>query len=415
MIKRHPAWQHPSVLHALRSTPAHWRPLAALGLGVALLHLWLLAHWSGQAAPAPAGLARPVVQLLPQGLPQPLPQPLLQPASADAQPAAAPGAGHRLTDATPLPGSPALNRRPAADPRAAAPRASDGPVQPVQSVQSVQLGTQVPATRAAQAADIDDAATDPDSDSAAAAPAAATPGAEPPPLYPAQWPAAATLRYAMHYYGRSAGAVLAWRPQGASYSLQLRGLAPAELGGREVPMPPGRGDRQRLARPLIEQTSDGQLDANGLAPDRFTDRRRGRSQRAANFRRGLGRIDFSGPSAVQPAWPGAQDRLSWWVQLPAIVAAAAGVPPEVRLFVVDARGHGEVWRFQHLGPVAWPPGADQASVQHWRHEPAGPEGQRVELWLDPAQNHWPVQVRLTSLRSGARLELQLLAIDRPPP
>ena len=199
---------------------------------------------------------------------------------------------------------------------------------------------------------------------------------------------------------------------GAAYSLQLQGLPVPLADGPVAPRLPGRPDGHR---PLIEQASQGQLDPNGLAPDRFTDRRGGRGQRAANFRRELGRIEFSGPSTVQPAWPGAQDRLSWWVQLPAIVAAAASVPAQVRLFVVDARGRGELWRFDYLGLAAGPAGSGRVAVQHWQHEPAQAESQRVELWLDPAQGHWPVQLRLTSLRTGERFELQLLAIEPSPP
>ena len=86
---------------------------------------------------------------------------------------------------------------------------------------------------------------------------------------------------------------------------------------------------------------------------------------------------------------------------------------------------GELWRFDHLGleqmgldhlgQVAGPIGTGLAAVQHWRHEPAQAEGQRVELWLDPAQGHWPVRLRLTSLRTGERFELQLLAIETSPP
>ena len=259
------------------------------------------------------------------------------------------------------------------------------------------------------------AAVEADDTLPAAAPAA---GGLPPPLYPVRLPAPAQLRYALHYFGRAGEALLDWRPSDTGYSLHLHGLPAA---------PPARGGAG-AGKPLIEQTSQGRLDSHGLAPERFTDRRRGRAQRAANFNRSQGRIEFSVPAPALPDWPGAQDRLSWWVQLPAIVAAAdaaavvaadaavgtaaarpAAALSEVTLFVVDARGRGEHWRFQPVGrsPV-------RGAVQHWRHEPENPEGQRVELWLDPTQGHWPVQLRLTLLRSGDRLELRLLTINLPP-
>ena len=42
------------------------------------------------------------------------------------------------------------------------------------------------------------------------------------------------------------------------------------------------------------QSSDGNLDGNGLAPVRFLDRRARRSAQAANFRRDVGTVTFSG-------------------------------------------------------------------------------------------------------------------------
>ena len=394
---------------ALRSRTGVWRPLAALAVGVLALHAALLSGWSGPVAPSlglpPPGPVTSVVQLLPR---------------AGAGLALSPGidVGQQLSGNPPAPdasmraGAAVLPQRQESAQTAIAP---PGPA--VQGAGRWVPGQAAPSVEAVSAVSPETgpgapSTVDQEPESAGAEPAPTAAGAEPPPLYSARPPAAATLRYALNYYGRTGEAVLSWRPSGSAYALQLQGLPLLSADGPVAPRLAVRPDRHR---PLIEQTSHGLLDANGLAPERFTDRRLGRGQRAANFRRELGRIEFSGPSVVQPAWPGAQDRLSWWVQLPAIVAAAPGVPAALRLFVVDARGRGELWRFEHLGQVAAPTGAGQSGVQHWRHEPSQPEGQRVELWLDPAQDHWPVQLRLTSLRSGERFELQLLAIDHPPP
>ena len=407
------------MLQALRTPASAWRPLAAVVLGVLALHAALILGWSARVAPAlglaAPGLPRPVLQVLPR---------------QDARLLASPA-----SDARPeLPDAPAaLDAKMPANAVVAAQR-QDGmpglhaPRSPILAADSRRLLRPAPppdqtAVAGPQAGADAAAAADEAADHADAGSTDALPSGEPPPLYDARPPPAATLRYALHYYGRSGEAVLSWRPAGARYDLQLQGLPQALAAGPVAPQPPGPADRRPAWRPLIEQSSQGQLDANGLAPDRFTDRRRGRGQRAANFRRELGRIEFSGPSTVLPAWPGAQDRLSWWVQLPAIMAAAASVPAAVSLFVVGVHGQGELWRFDYLGLADWPADgppdgparAGQPGVQHWRHEPAQAEGQRVELWLDPAQGHWPVQLRLTSLRTGARFELQLLAIDPAPP
>ena len=79
----------------------------------------------------------------------------------------------------------------------------------------------------------------------------------------------------------------------------------------------------------------------------------GREQRAVNFQHEAGRITFSGPQLQLPLLPGAQDRLSWMLQLPAVLEAepALRVPgSEVLIFVAGTRGDGQVWTFTRAGP-----------------------------------------------------------------
>jgi len=218
----------------------------------------------------------------------------------------------------------------------------------------------------------------------------------PPPLYATRPPPPAQLRYALRYNGRSGEALLAWQHDGAHYQLTLDGHA---------------ADGQLL----VAQASSGALDEHGLAPERFVDRRRAGRQQAANFRRDIGRIGYSGPGHQHPAWPGAQDRLSWLVQLLAILAAGNEAPPaELRLFVTDAFGHAGLWQLQRqpdaIGPTPW--GAQ--ALQHWWREPPQPEGLRVDLWLvaqpETPALAWPLRLRFAVPRSGDVFELVLLAM-----
>jgi hypothetical protein len=280
--------------------------------------------------------------------------------------------------------------RPARAARADAP-APHTPGRPARSV--------MPAA-AASAAAPSDAATDA---SATASLSSAAPGevaqadmGEPPPVYATRLPAPTLLRYQWRQGLRTAEALLSWRHDGQRYRLQFDAWAGPD-------------------QPLIEQLSLGGFDAAGLAPLRFTDRRHGRSQQAANFRRDIGRISFSGPQVDYPAWPGAQDRLSWLTQLVAIQAAAAPPLPPITVFVVDAWGGGELWRFQPVGEDVVDTPLGRLAARRWLREPERPEGQRVELWLDPTRGHWPVQVRFTLLRSAESSELRLAAEPVTPP
>ncbi len=358
----------------LAAAPLRWRRSAGWLLaagGVLCLHIVLLQSLAPTARPArlgPGEARRHAAPLQVRALPLPT---AMLPTVAPPAGMAAPPALPRPAAAVPLPVPvpvplPALL---ALDP--ARPALAD--VAPAQ-----------PAPPTAVAADTD--ATGLTADEGGAG--------EPPPLYATRLPEPAQLRYALSYNGQVGEAVLTWRHDGQHYKLLLDG------GG--------------AIRPLVVQASEGAVDAAGLAPERFVDRRRGGRSQAANFQRERGRIGFSGPATEHPAWPGAQDRLSWLVQLAAI-RAAGEVGPQIRLFVVDARGTAGLWHLQRQPdePLALPDGERQVEV--WRREPLRPEGLRVEAWLDPARGHWPVQLRFTAVRSGDVFGLRLVAGPVPPP
>lgn len=246
---------------------------------------------------------------------------------------------------------------------------------------------------------ISPAAAAPESEPAPAAEAAATvpDEGEPPPVYPTRVPAPATLRFAARANGVDAAAELRWQHDGERYRLALR------VGGP--------------ARPLLDQLSEGGFDAAGIAPERFLDRRRGRTIGAAHFRREIGRISFSGPRIDYPAWPGAQDRLAWLAQLVAVLAAAAQPPDELRFFVADARGGARAWIFRADGRERVDTAAGAVDALRLVREPPDAYDLRVTVWLDPAGRGWPLRLRWTVPISGADLELTLTeagAADPPP-
>lgn len=156
---------------------------------------------------------------------------------------------------------------------------------------------------------------------------------------------------------------------------------------------------------LLDWVSRGALDAAGVAPERFVLRRRGRDAQAVNFQREAGKISFSGPRHEWPLLPGAQDRLSWLIQVPAIIAAAPerfAAGQRIVLFVAGARGDADVWVFQVMGPDAV---GDIPALKLLR-EARKPYDIRVELWLDPAEHHLPLRIVQTPGGSAAALVLQ---------
>jgi len=156
---------------------------------------------------------------------------------------------------------------------------------------------------------------------------------------------------------------------------------------------------------LLEWASQGTIDAAGVAPERFAVRRRGRDSQAANFQREAGKITFSGPTHELPLPPGAQDRLSWMVQIPAIVGAAPerfGAGTHILLFVAGARGDAELWTFNVQGVEML---GDIPALKLVR-EPRKLYDTRVEVWLDAADHHMPLRAVQTPVGGGVALDMQ---------
>lgn len=244
----------------------------------------------------------------------------------------------------------------------------------------------------------------PPTTSAAAATVTATetlptpePGGLQVPVYRTQLPPTTVLRFESRRGAVSGRAELAWQRGDVGYRLSLQG--------------------QALGAPFISWVSIGAVDAAGLAPLRYTESRRGRELRAANFQRDAGQVSFSGPDVQHPLVDGMQDRLSWLIQLPAILQADPSLAQpgeQVQLAVVGTRGDAEVWTFtvQGRGPLDLPSGTVAEAV-HLLREPRRPYDTQVQVWLDPARQHLPVQAWLRVRATGEGTELRLLEQASP--
>jgi hypothetical protein len=230
------------------------------------------------------------------------------------------------------------------------------------------------------------------SEAAAAAPAAAAEnGGAAPPVYATRLPPPVVLHYDLRHGALRGSGELAWRPAGGRYEMTMLGTA--------------------FSVAVLNWVSQGAVDGAGIAPERFVDRRRGRDVRAANFQRDKQLITFSGPQVEYPLWPGAQDRLSWMLQLAAIIDAEPakfGLGAHISLFVVGARGDGDIWTFTVEGSEALDlPVGHVAAALRLRREPRKPFDTLGENWLDPARSHLPVRVRLSVAQTDDSTEFLL--------
>jgi hypothetical protein len=163
---------------------------------------------------------------------------------------------------------------------------------------------------------------------------------------------------------------------------------------------------------LRSQRSQGRITPQGLAPDRFSDKRR--SEVAAHFDRSRARITFSANTPDVPLLVGAQDRLSVFLQLAALLAGQpGGYPPgtSIPLQTVGPRD-ADVWTFTvgALENLNLPAGA--MGAVHLVREPRRPFDQRVEVWLAPELAYLPVRIRVTE-SNGDSADQQLRSSSAP--
>lgn len=228
---------------------------------------------------------------------------------------------------------------------------------------------------------------------AASAPATAAPDdAEVAPVYPTRLPPSAVLRFDLRRSGFSGRSELQWQNLNAQGQYQVR-LEGSVAGFR-----------------VFTWASQGRVDKAGIAPLRFTDERRGKSLQAANFQREAGKITFSGPGTEYPLVAGAQDRLSWMIQLGAVLNARSAPPAageRLSFFVAGAKGEGEVWHFVSQGLQSVNLQGQATPAWRFTREPRKPHDTRIEVWLDPARHFLPVRYRQSSDGSNDVLDLIL--------
>jgi hypothetical protein len=361
-----------SPLRSAPPRPPRRGPALALLAVVVALHLLLLGGLPGERAMSlrPGPLPTPAAALWTRSLPAPVPDAAI--------PAGLPPAPDPATDPTRAPAEspPAVAAAPRSEPVAHPPARREAAAPTSAATDREAATPQTPAGVANADIDID-------SDQPDAAPA----GGSAPPLYATRLPGPALLRFQLRRGPQRGQAELAWQQAEDSYTVAF--------------------DAHAGNRPLFEQRSTGRIGPQGLAPERFQDKRRGRAAQQAMFDADARRIAFSGRAPDLPLWPGAQDRLGWIVQLAAIVAAATAPPGEVTLFVVGARGGAGPWTFVARGAVEVPTPLGPVQALHYERAPAVLRDQRVEVWLDPARGHWPVKLRFTPVLGGPPLELLL--------
>lgn len=190
----------------------------------------------------------------------------------------------------------------------------------------------------------------------------------------------------------------------------IKGLNYRASGALTWTLADGRyGARMELRVPLLGsrvQTSAGRVEASGLLPDRFSDK--SRSERAAHFDHAQQTIRFSNNRPEAALQPGAQDRLSLFMQLAGLLNAQPAAYPAGQLISLQVAGtsDAETWRFRVVEEETLALPAGNLPARRLVREPREPRDSRIDIWLAPTLAYLPVRIRITQ-DSGDRVDQQL--------
>lgn len=160
--------------------------------------------------------------------------------------------------------------------------------------------------------------------------------------------------------------------------------------------------------------SVGAITPGGLAPTRFSDS--WRSERAAHFDRGQQRVVFSNNAPVAELTPGAQDQVSLYVQLAAVMAGnPQGFQPGMRLQTQTVTIKDALPWVLTLESVESLRLNDQTfAASKWVYVPRNRFDAKVEFWVAEKYAWMPARIRISQL-SGDFIDLTLSSQEPLPP
>ena len=156
--------------------------------------------------------------------------------------------------------------------------------------------------------------------------------------------------------------------------------------------------------------SEGSLDAQGITPLRYSEKRFRKSPTNTHFQREPQRISFSASTLQYPRNGGEQDRASIIWQLVGLGRAdPAQFGDGLDIFVAGVRD-GDTWHVQILGEEKITVGGAAVTAWHLLRTPrAGSYDTQVDIWLAPSRDWYPVKLRQTE-RNGDYLDMSMSSI-----
>ncbi|WP_229429703.1 MULTISPECIES: DUF3108 domain-containing protein [unclassified Massilia] len=190
-------------------------------------------------------------------------------------------------------------------------------------------------------------------------------------------------------------ALITWRAGGGKYSVKAESRVPV-LGT------------------ITEDRSEGTVDAFGLAPGEFWEKRLRKDPTTTTFERDSKTLRFSESQKTYALKGGEQDRVSVTWQLAAVARAAGDKfkPGTSWPFFVAGRRDAETWTFKVVRREKLRTGLGELETVMLTREPLDDgRDQTLSVWLAPARDWYPVKLRFTE-GEKENIEQTIRAIDK---
>jgi len=175
--------------------------------------------------------------------------------------------------------------------------------------------------------------------------------------------------------------------------------------------------RAMIVGKILDTKSQGIVDANGLAPTGFTEKRFRRPLTTTSFDRSANLITFSSSDEQYPIKGGEQDRNSVIWQLAGV---ARGMPAKFKTgftwkVVVAGQRDADEWTFKVVGQDKIRTPLGELNSLHVQRVPVpDSKDQHLDIWLAPTLEWYPVRVRYSE-DNGDYIEQTLQQLDRKTP
>jgi len=227
-------------------------------------------------------------------------------------------------------------------------------------------------------------------------------------------PANAASAFVKYKFDVPPSADLSYSITSLQSGIQLKGDALVRWRGGNQKFSAASEARAMLLGKILDSKSEGLIDAFGLAPVSFTEKRFRRDPTTTTFDRSTQTIRFAASDLTYPIKGGEQDRNSVIWQLISVARAAPAKfkPGSEWVFFVAGQRDAEPWTFKVAGQEKIGTPLGQLNTVHiLRAPPPDAPGQRLDIWLTPQQEWYPARLRFTE-KDGEYIEQTLEKIDK---